>query len=41
MLMTKRYVNMKLTVELADKVNKVLEKKLLWYRSWEEFVAEW
>jgi metal-responsive CopG/Arc/MetJ family transcriptional regulator len=38
--MTKRYVNVKLPVELADEVDKVLEKKLLGYRSRAEFVAE-
>lgn len=40
MPMTKRYVNVKLPVELADEVDKVLEKKLLGYRSRAEFVAE-
>jgi hypothetical protein len=36
----KRYVNIKLPVELADEVDKILEKKLLGYRSRAEFVAE-
>jgi metal-responsive CopG/Arc/MetJ family transcriptional regulator len=38
--MTKRYVNVKLPVELADEIDKVLEKKVLGYRSRAEFVAE-
>ena len=38
--LTKRYVNIKLPVELADEVDKILEKKLLGYRSRGEFVAE-
>jgi len=37
--MTKRYVNVKLPVELDDEVDKILEK-LLGYRSRAEFVAE-
>lgn len=36
----KRYVNVKLPVELADEVDKILVKKLLGYRSRAEFVAE-
>jgi metal-responsive CopG/Arc/MetJ family transcriptional regulator len=36
----KRYVNVKIPIELADEVDKVLEKKLLGYRSRAEFVAE-
>lgn len=36
----KRYVNVKLPIELADEVDKILEKKLLGYRSRGEFVAE-
>jgi metal-responsive CopG/Arc/MetJ family transcriptional regulator len=36
----KRYVNVKIPVELADEVDKILEKKLLGYRSRGEFVAE-
>ncbi len=40
MTMPKRYVNVKLPVELADEVGKILEKKLLGYRSRAEFVAE-
>ena len=38
--MPKRYVNVKLPVELADEVDKVVEKKVLGYRSRAEFVAE-
>lgn len=38
--MQKRYVNVKLPIELADEVDKILEKKLLGYRSRAEFVAE-
>jgi metal-responsive CopG/Arc/MetJ family transcriptional regulator len=40
MLLPKRYINVKLPVELADEVDKILEKKLLGYRSRAEFVAE-
>jgi metal-responsive CopG/Arc/MetJ family transcriptional regulator len=40
MHMPKRYVNVKLPVELADEVDKILERKLLGYRSRAEFVAE-
>lgn len=36
----KQYVNVKIPVELADEVDKILEKKLLGYRSRAEFVAE-
>ena len=36
----KRYVNIKLPVELADEVDKIVDKKLLGYRSRGEFVAE-
>jgi len=36
----KRYVNVKIPVELADEVDKILDKKLLGYRSRAEFVAE-
>ena len=36
----KRYVNVKLPVELGDEVDNILEKKLLGYRSRAEFVAE-
>jgi len=39
-LVRKRYVNVKIPVELADEVDKILEKKLLGYRSRAEFVAE-
>ncbi|MCW4011128.1 MAG: ribbon-helix-helix domain-containing protein [Candidatus Bathyarchaeota archaeon] len=38
--MPKRYVNVKIPVELADEVDKILEKKVLGYRSRAEFVAE-
>ena len=38
--MPRRYVNVKLPVELADEVDKILEKKILGYRSRAEFVAE-
>jgi metal-responsive CopG/Arc/MetJ family transcriptional regulator len=40
MHLPKRYVNVKLPVELADEVDKVLEKRFLGYRSRAEFVAE-
>lgn len=36
----KRYINVMIPVELADEVDKILEKKLLGYRSRAEFVAE-
>jgi metal-responsive CopG/Arc/MetJ family transcriptional regulator len=36
----KQYVNVKIPVELADEVDKILAKKLLGYRSRAEFVAE-
>jgi len=38
--MAKRYVNVKIPVELADEIDKILEGKLLGYRSRAEFVAE-
>ncbi len=38
--MPKQYVNVKIPIELADEVDKILEKKLLGYRSRAEFVAE-
>ena len=38
--MPKQYVNVKIPIELADEVDKVLEKRLLGYRSRAEFVAE-
>lgn len=38
--MAKRYVNVKIPVELADEIDKILERKLLGYRSRAEFVAE-
>jgi metal-responsive CopG/Arc/MetJ family transcriptional regulator len=40
MPLPKRYVNVKMPVELADEVDKVVEKKLLGYRSRAEFVSE-
>ena len=40
MPLPKRYVNIKLPVELGDEVDKILEKKILGYRSRAEFVAE-
>ena len=40
MPLPKRYVNVKLPIELGDEVDKILEKKLLGYRSRAEFVAE-
>ena len=36
----KQNVNIKIPIELADEVDKILEKKLLGYRSRAEFVAE-
>jgi metal-responsive CopG/Arc/MetJ family transcriptional regulator len=36
----KRYVNVKLPVELTDEVEKISERKLLGYRSRNEFVVE-
>lgn len=36
----KHYVNVKMPVELADEVDKILQKKLLGYCSRAEFVAE-
>jgi hypothetical protein len=36
----KQYVNVKIPIELADEVDKILDKKLLGYRSRAEFVAE-
>ncbi len=38
--MPKRYVNVKLPVELGDEVDKVVEKKILGYRPRAEFIAE-
>lgn len=38
--MPKQYVNVKIPIELADEIDKVLEKKLLGYRSRAELVAE-
>ena len=38
--MPKQYVNVKIPVELAGEVDKILERKLLGYRSRAEFVAE-
>ena len=40
MHLPKRYVNVKIPVELAGEIDKILEKKLLGYRSRAEFVAE-
>jgi len=40
MKVAKRYVNVKIPVELADEIDKILERKLLGYRSRAEFVAE-
>ena len=40
MPMPKRYVNVKLPVELGDEVDKILERKVLGYRSRAELVAE-
>ena len=40
MPLPKRYVNVKLPVELADEIDRVVEKKLLGYRSRAEFVSE-
>ncbi len=37
--MPKQYVNVKIPIELADEIDKVLEKKLLGYRSRAEFVG--
>jgi len=39
-IVPKQYVNVKIPIELADEIDKVLEKKLLGYRSRAEFVAE-
>jgi metal-responsive CopG/Arc/MetJ family transcriptional regulator len=36
----KQYVNVKIPIELADEIDKILEKKLLGYRSRAEFVVE-
>jgi hypothetical protein len=36
----KQYVNVKIPVELANEVDKIVEKKILGYRSRGEFVAE-
>jgi metal-responsive CopG/Arc/MetJ family transcriptional regulator len=36
----KQYVNVKIPVQLADEIDKIIEKKLLGYRSRGEFVAE-
>jgi metal-responsive CopG/Arc/MetJ family transcriptional regulator len=36
----KKYVNVKIPIELANEVDKIIEKKLLGYRSRAEFVAE-
>jgi metal-responsive CopG/Arc/MetJ family transcriptional regulator len=36
----KHYVNVKIPVELADEVDRILDKRLLGYRSRAEFVAD-
>jgi len=36
----KRYVDDKIPIELADEIDKILEKKLLGYRCRVEFVVE-
>jgi metal-responsive CopG/Arc/MetJ family transcriptional regulator len=36
----KRYINVKIPVELAKEIDKLIEKKGLGYRSRAEFVAE-
>ena len=38
--MPKQYVNVKIPIELADEIDKILGKKLLGYRSRAEFVVE-
>ena len=38
--MPKQYVNVKIPVELANEIDKIIEKKLLGYRSRAEFIAE-
>lgn len=38
--LTKRYINVKLPVELADEIDGIVEKKILGYRSRAEFVSE-
>ena len=38
--MPKQYVNVKIPVEVAGEVDKILDKKLLGYRSRAEFVSE-
>lgn len=38
--MPKRYVNVKIPVELSEEIDKLIEKKVLGYRSRAEFVAE-
>jgi hypothetical protein len=35
-----QYVNVKIPIELAEEVDKIIEKKTLGYRSRAEFVAE-
>lgn len=40
MPLPKQYVNVKIPIELADEVDKIIGKKLLGYRSRAEFVAE-
>lgn len=38
--MPKRYVNVKIPIELADEIDKIVARKLLGYRSRAEFVTE-
>jgi Predicted transcriptional regulators containing the CopG/Arc/MetJ DNA-binding domain and a metal-binding domain len=35
-----QYVNVKIPIELAEEVDKIIEKKTLGYRSRAEFIAE-
>ncbi len=36
----KQYINVKIPIELANEVDKILDKKLLGYRSRAEFITE-
>lgn len=38
--MPQQYVNVKIPIELAEEVDKIIEKKTLGYRSRAEFIAE-
>lgn len=38
--MPKQYVNVKIPTELSDEIDKILERKILGYRSRAEFVVE-